>query len=542
MKPNVLHLLALLPLLLAGFTPPGPEIEDGYYRDPEALTRKWFVDPEVTFHTPGAPAQRWSEVDEAYRFIEELAAAHESLSVREVGESLQGIPIKALFHTVDRPDALTVLIQARVHGNEPATTEGALELAYQLAHGDLADIGINLIILPVLNPEGARDMRRRTRTDIDPNRDYILHHSGSIRAVYRLMRDYDPEVVLDMHEHRAYAWPYDLMVIGPNNPNIPAPVRNFTADVMIGAMEDAFSAAGLRIGPYRLLDFPEDGIRVRESATTFVSEKNALALAGRISLLTEGRGIGLGTQHFGRRTLVQYTAARAVVESAARHEDEIRQRVADSRKAIAAGMEDWILRVDPLKVPAEHQLLNMETLEAEPTSTTYWDRTNGTVSAMLEVPEAYVVRADQTDLMDRLRRFGLELIPVAKPTRMEVEVLTVEAFEPGSDILYGGALQREDGVPVRPAVLRNHDVTLQTVSEERPIPAGSHIIPTRQANALYLLTLEPVCLSGYAALGYWGDAISPGFEFPVYRLRQLPGSMDQGMSDDHGHNPAQHRD
>ena len=511
---------AFLAVIFTGFTPPGPEVEDGHYRDPAELAARWFPEPVVELHTPGSGEERWSTVEEAYAFLEGLAAKGPRLSVREVGESLLGIPIKALFHEAEREEALTVLVQARVHGNEPASTEGALELAYQLVHGDLAGLDINLIIVPVLNPEGARTMQRRSGTDIDPNRDYVLQNSACIRAVYRLMRETDPEVVLDMHEHRSYAWPYDLMTIGPNNPNIPREVRDFTAEAMIGGMYGAFAEAGLRLGPYRLLDFPEEGIRVRESATTFVSEKNALAMAGRVSLLTEGRGIGLGTQHFRRRTLAQYTAARAVVETAARREAEIRRLVAESRAAIAEDTAEWILRVEPVAVAGTHELLNRETLAADPVETTYWDRSGGQVVKALEVPQAYVIPAAERALADRLQRFGLVMEPVCEPVSMSVEAMIVEAFEQGTDLLYGGQMPRPDGALVRPAVRRNHDIEIRAEAVTRAFPAGSWIVRTNQPNALYLITLEPEAYSSFAALSFWGETLPEGFEFPVYRLRE----------------------
>lgn len=511
-------LSVLVPLISGGYTPPGPEVEDGYYRDSAGLTQRWFGEPEVELHTPGSRDARWTTVEEAYAFMEALAARGDNLVVREVGESLLGIPIKALFHEVDDAEALTVLVQARVHGNEPASTEGALELAYGLAAGELAELDINVILLPVLNPEGARAMRRRTGTDIDPNRDYMLHNSGSVRAVFRLIRDYDPEVILDMHEHDAFGWPFDLMTIGPNNPNIPQEVRDYTAGVFIDGMRKAYGKAGLRLGPYRLLDYPDEGIRVRESATTFVSAKNALAMAGRISLLTEGRGIGLGTQHFRRRTLAQYTAARAVLETAAAGEAEIRGLVRAARAQIAGGLREWILRVDPVEVPARHALLDAGSLEVRPVETVYWERTKGVIARRLEVPPGYVIEASATALADRLRRFGLELERVSEPVALEVEILTVESAIEGSGILYGGDRMREDGAPVRPAVLRDHEIAIRTERKSRQIPAGSWIVRTDQPNSLYLMALEPECPSGFASLSFWGGELVPGFEFPVYRL------------------------
>jgi hypothetical protein len=186
--------------------------------------------------------------------------------------------------------------------------------------------------------------------------------------------------------------------------------------------------------------------------------------------------------------------------------------------------------------------VDARTLEAQLVATTYWERSNGTVAATMKAPAGYLIRAGQAALMDRLHRVGLEGILVTETREFEVETLTVEHFEPGNGILYGGELKRADGAVVRPAVLSNHAIAIRTRHEPREFPSGSWIIPVNQANALHLIALEPAALSGFAATGHWGDELPAGFEFPVYRLTALPESMDQGVGDEHRDDPAQHRD
>lgn len=503
------------------------------FQDPAPLAARWFPtpQPEPTFHTPGSFRQDWSTAAEVYSLMDALAAASEHWQVTRIGRSELGADIRALIRTSPRPQALTVLIQARVHGNEPATTEGLLACAYQLVHGSLQGLDLNLILIPILNPEGAAAMERVTASDLDANRDYVLQNSGLTRAVYRLLAQYDPEVVLDMHEYSpwgrvgtpedpgSFTLPNDLLLACPNNPNLPPSLRAFARETFVPAVSHATKAHGLRSATYELVDQVEGNLRVRESATTFVSAKNALALGGRLSFLSEGRGIGLGNQHFQRRTLTQYLTARTFLTTAAEHETAIKRLIADVRAAIASESGTWKLAVEPRRYPSTYTLIGVGSNEMEPVPVEFWDRSGSTLTRDIPVPDAYLIDASQAAIAERLLRMGVRLEQLDTDRPMEVEVLRVSAFTPSANVLYGGDKYTAAGHLLRPPLRRDHALAVDSRREKRTIPAGSWIARTRQPMALYLMILEPECASGLATLSYWGTDLPPGYEFPVYRLR-----------------------
>jgi hypothetical protein len=513
---------------LALFCPLG-DIVGSPYADPPALAARHFPEPEVQLHTPGSANQTWTPLEDARGFMKAIADSDARIQLLQVGWSAEGLPVEALFFDYGNDGALTLHIQARVHGNEPASTEGALELAWQLAYGELAQSNVDILLIPVLNPEGTLVMERVTGRNIDGNRDYVLQNSRINRIVYQLLQEYDPEVVLDMHETRVWGrlgepsdpqgatLPFDMMAIGPNNPNLPPAVIELANARFMPAMRDAVEAAGLRFAPYELVDFHEGGLRVRESATTFVSAKNALALGGRVSLLTEGRGIGIGDQHFVRRTLACYLAAKAVVETAVRNAPLIQEGLQAARAEIALA-DTWILRTEPRLRSDTHPLLRVESNAIESIEVTYWGRSQGKPSLRQQVPAAYLIEPGNTPLIKRLSAFGLEMEQLIEAQSFEVEMLEVAQFEQGEDILYGGLKEGAVGNWGRRPQLRNHLIEIKTHTVEYTAPAGSFLISANQRNALYLLTLEPGCLSGFAALGFWGDDLPVGFRFPIKRV------------------------
>ena len=96
-----------------------------------------------------------------------------------------------------------MLLVAQQHGDEPAGAEALLVIARSLADGPLQALldRINVIVLPRANPDGAMSAQRETANGIDANRDHLLLRSPEAQAQARLIRMYQPTVVVDAHEY-----------------------------------------------------------------------------------------------------------------------------------------------------------------------------------------------------------------------------------------------------------------------------------------------------------------------------------------------------
>jgi predicted deacylase len=101
---------------------------------------------------------------------------------------------------------LKVYIQAAIHGNEPASDQGALAFlgkldANQTYAASLLD-KMDILIVPRFNVDGVAHFQRRLASDLDPNRDHIKLDSQQSRHVKQIFSDYRPHVALDLHEFR----------------------------------------------------------------------------------------------------------------------------------------------------------------------------------------------------------------------------------------------------------------------------------------------------------------------------------------------------
>lgn len=137
-----------------------------------------------------------------------LKAADATGRVRvvRIGYSVKGRAIA--MAAIGRCDApVRVLVLCRQHGDEPVSTEAALQVIGRFARGDRR-IGAGLentqlLIVPMVNPDGAERFTRENAKGVDLNRDWTRRSQPETRAVANLYTRMAPQVVLDEHEWTA---------------------------------------------------------------------------------------------------------------------------------------------------------------------------------------------------------------------------------------------------------------------------------------------------------------------------------------------------
>ena len=163
-------------------------------------------------HNPGGPCiqdnqnvQRSSVADYAdvVRTLDRIEKTSRGLvDVASAGTSGEGRDL--LYATVgDGPT--TFWLQARIHGNELHSTESVLQILDHLASGDpqarLIREQLTVVVIPMYNPDGSEANIRQSTTPnrIDLNRDWENFAQQESVAFWRLWRDLQPELALDLH-------------------------------------------------------------------------------------------------------------------------------------------------------------------------------------------------------------------------------------------------------------------------------------------------------------------------------------------------------
>jgi hypothetical protein len=165
---------------------------------PRAL---WDIWPAARAVQTPAPCLRPAEVAAA---LQALAAAHPGrLTVEEVGRSFEGRPIHLL--TVGR-GARHVLLWSQMHGDEPSATPALLDVARYLATNTDDPVvrriqdELTILMVPMLNPDGAERYQRRNAQEIDVNRD-ALSLATPEGQLLKVLRDrYQPVLGFNLHD------------------------------------------------------------------------------------------------------------------------------------------------------------------------------------------------------------------------------------------------------------------------------------------------------------------------------------------------------
>jgi hypothetical protein len=176
----------------------------------------------------------WTTHEEELEFLHEVDRATSRVKMQRIGRTAEGRPLH-LVAVGDRAprqkDALaepTVLLVCSQHGNEPAGREACLQALRDLAFAeDPATLELlatrSFLFVPSANPDGRAENTRGNSEGVDINRDHLNLETPEARAMAEVVRDWRPEVALDLHEYGPsipgvyddevlYLWPRNLNI------------------------------------------------------------------------------------------------------------------------------------------------------------------------------------------------------------------------------------------------------------------------------------------------------------------------------------------
>jgi Zinc carboxypeptidase len=125
------------------------------------------------------------------------------LTVEELGRSAEGRGLRLLKLGTG---PTKVFFWSQMHGDEPTATMALMDmLSYIRDHRDSPEIRrilseTTLLILPMVNPDGAERFQRRTVYGIDMNRDAARLQTPEAKILKSVRDRYDPEIGLNLHD------------------------------------------------------------------------------------------------------------------------------------------------------------------------------------------------------------------------------------------------------------------------------------------------------------------------------------------------------
>ncbi|CAP86313.1 hypothetical protein E8E15_004785 [Penicillium rubens] len=499
-----------------------PEIVAGAFEDVDdiKLLSPAFLTPNVRLPGFTNGTQGSSSQDDMEAFLEKVADRNHYMTYRTANftsEESRSLPYVHLSNRDDTTSKVRVWIQGAVHGNEPAGDEttqailGKFDDDREWAASILDKL--ELVILPRYNPDGVFYFQRTLATNYDPNRDHIKLDRQQTRDIKQLMNDFNPHVIVDMHEYSAgtpfgegqYVHGSDGLYSAAKNLNINESIRKLSEELFAKNIADDMEAAGLRAEPYVTGSSASDSEFVADFAEAGTDGKigrNAMGLTQAVVFLLEMRGIGIADQEFQRRTAAGLTMLGSIVQTAADNAERVFKTVENGVGEFIESESDIIITDYSKTVIRPFTMVDVKNGSVVHPPVRFASTTPSFANLTRSRPEAYLIPVAWAGLAERLKVAGLEVETLDKPFEGTVQVLTISSTEVDNSY-YEGAFR----------------VTATTHTSEREVrlPEGSFLVSTRQKNAaLAMVALEPENIDSYVSFNI--VPVKESDEYPIFRV------------------------
>jgi Zinc carboxypeptidase len=132
-----------------------------------------------------------------------LKKIEQDFKINTIGESVLKKPI----YTIEFGTGKTkILMWSQMHGNEATTTKAVFDFFNFLKSNnkevEFFKKEITLLIIPILNPDGAQAYTRENANQIDLNRDAIDLSQPESKILRKLFHDFKPDFCFNLHDQR----------------------------------------------------------------------------------------------------------------------------------------------------------------------------------------------------------------------------------------------------------------------------------------------------------------------------------------------------
>jgi hypothetical protein len=482
---------------------------------------------------------RYADVIE---FVEAVVPQSELLHLSAMGYTLEGrsIPLivagrveDASAEAVHASGKLRIYLQGNIHAGEVCGKEALLMLLREIAAGDHDGWfdDVVLLIAPIYNADGNERIalgnrpgqngpyggmgQRPNAQGLDLNRDHMKLESPEARSLLQMMRDYDPQVSVDLHTTNGTQHAYHVTYSPPLNPNTHPAIDSLLRDSWLPTMTERIRAKhGWEYYYYGNTPFRRDaepGWYTFDHRPRF--NNNYIGLRNRIAILSEAYAYAsfeervLATLYFVQEIVAyageEATPIRAAITAADEAElpgTDLAVRAAhaqsDSKVDILMGETDD--GVHPLT--GRRQLMRRDATRVE----SMYEYGAFRATATETVPDAYLVPAELGDVVDRLRTHGVVLEELSVPTTVAVEQFRVSESELAAREFQGHKEHRLEG---------------EYEAAEVTVPAGTFRVAISQPlGRLAFYLLEPRSDDGLANWNFLDESLAASDVYPILRI------------------------
>ena len=488
-------------------------------------------------------------------FINEVVKNSDMMHIKTLGYSAEGKMIPLVIVSKDGikspyelkiHDKEAVLIMANIHAGEVEGIETSQMFIRDIASEKLKHLINNQIILfiPIFNVDGNDKLGHNRRDNgpelagvrhngqnLDLNRDYIKLETPEVKALVKLMIEWDPILIVDMHttDGSYHQEPINYATVA--NPNTDSNIIKYMWEKLLPEvtkeLKDKYGYDSIPYGNFIDRLEPEKGW-INDSLDARFGT-NYVGLRNRFSILDENYSYA----DFKTRVLSSYYFIKSILEFTDKNIKEMAQIV---KQADRNTMNSFYLSKFALEYKAEklfditvksYEFLKEKIKPEDKSKYPSWigdyivkpsDKTKdykipyyskAVASREVELEEGYIIMPHQTEIIENLKNHGIILEKILNSFKVEAENFVIEEINLGKNLYQGR-------IPL--------DVKGSYRDVEVEIPEGAYYVSMKQPLArLIAVLLEPNHIDSLLSWGFfnrvlvqqWTNLILP---YPVYRL------------------------
>jgi murein tripeptide amidase MpaA len=518
--------------------PPAPEFR--------GVSRALMVSVDDPWVTPSEKSRLTTtpRYDETVAYLRRLVAAAPQLRMVSIGKSGEGRDLWMVIASKERAftaEALrksgkpTLLAQAGIHAGEIDGKDAGLMLLRDMTvrgtKRDLLDRA-NFLFVPIYNTDGHERFSKFTRINqrgpeeggwrttarnLNLNRDYVKADLSETRAMIRALREWQPDLYVDLHVTDGADYQYDV-TYGYNNASGHSPAIAAWLDrAFKPAVDRALTDMGHIPGPFVFTDDPMKGISNGPSDPRL---SHGYGDARHVpTVLVENHSL----KPYDQRVLGMYVFLEQALRTIGGDAAALRQAMTSDRTRRAENVPfSW-------RVPeGQNETIEFKGIESrrvlspvtgavriewtgKPITARVPNRLSTEVATSAKRPKAYWVPPAWTEVIELLDLHGIQYERIAAPREVDV---TMDRF---SDVKF--AAQQFEG----------HVRVTATATPERrreTFPAGSLRIPTDQVlGDLAVILLEPSSPDSLFQWGFFHSILSPTEYVEAYIMEPMAERM-----------------
>jgi len=502
----------------------------------------WTVLSQVRTRAERTNYVETSRYDDVIAFLNTVAKGSPVIHNTSFGYTFEGraLPLAVVGRiadaspqTVRASGKLRIYIQANIHAGEVEGKEAMQALVRDIAAGRHAQWldSMVLLVAPIYNADGNERVSltnrgpqngpiggmgiRANAQGLNINRDNVKLDTPEARSMVKLLNDYDPHVMIDLHTTDGSRHAYHLTWEIPNNPAVDPAITALARDEWLPAVSETIR----KKNGWALHSYGDVEGQAPDRVWTTVEDlprytHNYWGLRNRFGILSETYSYltfqeRIATVSRFVEEILNFSHANAARLRRIAEDADIRsitgQRVSLRSRLKRSGVKAEILMGDTAdEVNPYSGALMLRRLDVRKPEQ-MWLETSFESTESERVPSAYYVPAALTLVIERLRAHGIRLEQLDQPAALSLEEFRIESSQV--------AVQTNERHQER-------TVTGRYEAIERMIPAGTYRVPMNQPLArLAFYLIEPRSIDGLLTWNFLDDALKAANTYPITRSR-----------------------